>query len=455
MRAAVYLRISKDALGEALGVERQREDCLRYVSAKKGWNVVEIFTDNDISATQTAKPRPQFERMLKAVQAKEVDVIVAYHLDRLLRRLSELEKLLLACQEAGVQIVTVADSVDTSNDGGRLVARILASVAQGEVERKSSRIRRALRQRAENGIGWGSRAFGYKEDDSGLVAREAKAIREAYSAILAGHSLYSIGNKWNERGFRTGKGNPWVGATVKAVLLNPRNAGLRSYNGEIIAKAQWPAIVDRDTWEAVHAVLTAPGRGKAFNKVSKYLLSGFVRCGVCGNTLAVGGSDQYRAYMCKHYGCYKVSRRISIIDRAVRDIIVARLSMPDAVEVFVRPQPDMRGLYEELRSRRQKLEQIALDYADDVLTSEQARVAKNKVEARVEEIERTIALAATDTAFIDMDESDPGAWFDALPLDRQKALVRLLCDVYIDPVGRGNGNRHIASGVRIEWRVND
>lgn len=460
MRVAIYLRISKDLAKEELGVERQREDCLRYISSRPGWTLARDFTDNDVSATKLAKPRPQFERMLKAVEAGEIDVILSYHLDRLLRRLSELERVFTICQNAGAHIVTVADGVDTSNDGGRLVARILASVAQGEVERKSARQKRAMRQLAERGKGWGGRAFGYKADDTGLVAKEANAIRRAYTQILAGDTLFSIATDWNLRGLRTTKrgGNLWRGGTVKLVLINPRYAGLRAHNGEIVGKGNWPAIIDEEVWHSVSAILKDPGRNTTtpIDRSRKYLLSGLLFCGECGKKMSVGGGPKRRIYACKNMGCYRVARDMHSMDTLVKDVITARLSRPDAATLFIRPETDMRELYEELKAKHAKLTQIGLDYADDMLTREQARAATTKIETRIDELERQIAANVQSDDFSDFDPAtDIDQWWDALPLNRKRALISMLCTITVSSVGRGWKEAARFHGVAIQWRVDD
>src|SRR5436190_17904798 len=114
MRAAIYLRQSQDRAGDGLGVDRQRDDVLRLVKAR-GWTVAGEFVDNDVSAL-SRKPRPQFSAMMAAVDRGEFDVIVARHMDRLLRRLAELEQVLERCQATKTAIVTAADGVDTSSD---------------------------------------------------------------------------------------------------------------------------------------------------------------------------------------------------------------------------------------------------------------------------------------------------------------------------------------------------
>lgn len=460
MRVAVYLRISKDHAGEALGVERQREDCMRYVESRPSWEVSRIYTDNDVSATKQNKPRPEFEKMLKSVEAGEIDVIVAKHMDRLLRRLSELERVFVLCEKAGAYIVTVSDGVDTSNDGGRLVARLLASVAQGEVERKSSRQKRAMRQLAENGKHWGGRAFGYNEDSTKLNVREANAIRRAYSQVLAGETLFSIAQDWNRRGLRTtkGDGNLWRGGTVKLVLINPRYAGFRAHHGEIVGKAQWPAVIDEEIWDSVRALLTDPARSgnTPKDRTRKYLLGALLICGACGKKLSVSGTLKRKLYSCKNMGCYKVGRDMKALDELVTDLIKARLSQPDAAQLFVRPEMDLRPLYNELKAKRKKLDQIAVDYAEDMLTREQANIATRRLESRIDELEREIAICSQPSDFHDFDPaSDVSAWFDSLPLDRKRALISMLCTITVSPVGRGWKQAAGYVGLDVHWRVDD
>src|SRR3954462_5072758 len=102
MRTFVYLRQSLDRTGSGAAVDRQREDCLK-LCADRGWEVVRTFVDNDVSAS-SRKPRPRYTEMLAAVQAREAEVIVAWHVDRLTRRITELEDLIELSQSTGLRI---------------------------------------------------------------------------------------------------------------------------------------------------------------------------------------------------------------------------------------------------------------------------------------------------------------------------------------------------------------
>jgi len=162
VRAAIYLRISQDATGEQAGVSRQREDCLALVDTL-GWSIHEVYVDNDISASSGAA-RPGYKRMLAVVKAGLVDAVVAWHPDRLYRKLRDLEERIGACEARDVTMRTVrAGEIDLSTPTGRMLARILSATAQAEGEVKADRWKRSWRQGRESGAParTGTRLFGY------------------------------------------------------------------------------------------------------------------------------------------------------------------------------------------------------------------------------------------------------------------------------------------------------
>ncbi|MDV7135480.1 recombinase family protein [Williamsia muralis] len=470
MRTAIYLRQSQDRDGTEYGVERQREQVAKLV-AQRDWIVTETFVDNDVSAT-SRKPRPQFERMMAGVEAGEFDVIVARHMDRLTRRLSDLERVLTACEAAGVIIVTAADGVDTSTDGGRLVARILGSVAQGEVERKSARQRAAVVQAAKQGrwVG-GRRAFGYEGDGMTVRETEADMIRRGYEAVLGGEPVTAVARMWNEAGFvttqtkRDGSPNAWQRSGVRDVLLNPRNAGLRRHrpvggHGEfrknpesyIVGKAQWPAIVDEDTYRATARLLTAPERRSTVVN-AQALLTGVARC-QCGSTVNAGGARRnYRTYRCKDVPSH-LARMAAPADAYVEAIIVERLSRPDALEVFAPAvAADTRDFSTEADTLRRRLEDLAVDYADGVLTREQFATVNERVRARLAHLEAEMAAAgATDLVAPLVGSGDVAAAWADLATARKRGVIDALATITLMPPGRGTRTFREESVV-IEWRT--
>ena len=113
--------------------------------------------------------------------------------------MKDLERLIDIADDKGVQLRTVqGGDIDLTTSAGRMIARILGSVARQESEHKGERHRRANQQKREAGA-WratGRRKFGYTQTGDSLD-READAIREAAAAVLGGRSLRSIANEWN------------------------------------------------------------------------------------------------------------------------------------------------------------------------------------------------------------------------------------------------------------------
>jgi site-specific DNA recombinase len=84
-RAVIYTRISRDPEGDALGVARQRQDCLDR-AARDGWQVIDVLVENDVGASSySRKPRPVYAALLERARRREFDVILAYSNSRLTR----------------------------------------------------------------------------------------------------------------------------------------------------------------------------------------------------------------------------------------------------------------------------------------------------------------------------------------------------------------------------------
>jgi site-specific DNA recombinase len=210
LRSVIYARQSLDRSGEGAAVDRQIADC-RALASDRGWDVVDVVIDNDVSAS-SAKVRPGYQRVLQMVDAGSVDRVIVWAVDRLTRKMRDLEDVVDLCERTGVSVATVSGDLDLSSDMGRLVARILASVARGETERKGTRQKRANLQRAQAGnVGWTRRPFGYDRKDGKVhvVDAEAEAIRDASRDVIAGATLASVARDITSRDLLTTAGKPW------------------------------------------------------------------------------------------------------------------------------------------------------------------------------------------------------------------------------------------------------
>ncbi|MCI0345339.1 MAG: recombinase family protein, partial [Chloroflexi bacterium] len=172
--------------------------------------------------------------MLAAVEADEVDAIVAWHPDRLHRSPKELERFIDLVEATRTKVRTVtAGTYDLTTPSGRMQARIVGATARYESEHKSERLRSKHRELAQAGkvAGGGTRPFGYKPDRLRLDRGEAKLVREAVDRIVAGEPLRSVVRDWTARDVRTVTGRPWAPHTFRRMVSSARIAGWREHHG--------------------------------------------------------------------------------------------------------------------------------------------------------------------------------------------------------------------------------
>ena len=452
MRAAVYLRQSLDRTGEAVAVARQREDCAA-ICADKGWTAVE-YVDNDTSAS-SGKRRLGYEKMLADVTDGRVGAVVVWDLDRLHRRPIELERFMDLADQHHLALATVSGDVDLSTAQGRLVARLKGAVARHEIEHKVARQKRAAKQKAEKGLPQWTRAFGYLDDTRQPDPATAPLVKQAYAAILAGASLNDICRLWNDAGALTVNGKLWTAPQVSNFLRKPRNAGLRAHNGEIVGKGTWPALVDENTWRATQAVLNAPGRAPGRKTVRRHLLTGALGCGKCGHYLSgMQTVTKTIAYRCK--ACRGVGIAAHEVEPLLIGLIGGRLAKPDAVDLLkaeIHDAAEAERLRTEKAALYGRLDELAVERAQGLMTGRQLQVATEVVQQQIEAIERK----ETDQERLRV--------FDGIPLglpeavgavkrlspDRLRAVLDVLATVTVAPVGKG-GHVFDPERVQVKWR---
>lgn len=442
MRAAVYLRISPkpfvDRDEEDLAIARQRAEC-RALCDAKGWTPVE-YVDNLISATKGV--RPAYRRMLSDIRAGNLDAVVTWDLDRLHRRPIELEEFMALADGKQLALATVTGDVDLSTDNGRLFARIKAAVARAEVERKSARQKSATRQRVAAGRPWSSvRPFGFERDLVTHRPAEADVLRGLYRDVNAGVGLMALARQLNEQGVTTTKGGRWQHQTLRQTLTRPRYAGLVEHDGREIGPGTWEAIVPEQVWRSAVARLTA---NKRPGRPPKGLLSAIAVCGVCGHTVGRANGNGRPSYVCAlvkpdGHAAKHVTRRADYTDERVITAVLERLAEPDARELLVRRDDDTPALRAEADTLRTRLEQVAADYADGDLTSREWKVARDRIKARLADVEDQVSDASAVSLLAPLiDADDPRAVWDRLGLDWCRGVVETLCTVTIDPTGRGS-----------------
>lgn len=449
--AAVYCRISKDDAGTALGVKRQEKLC-RQLAAERGYEVAEVFIDNDLSAS-SGKRRPAFERLLESAEAGEIDAVICYHIDRLYRRNAELERIVPIVDRTrlGILVVTASD-IDLSTASGRMTARILGAAAQGEVERMGERLRAKLDELAAEGRPPGGRApYGYNADRT-INRDEAKWIERAAERVIDGWTFRTIVMDMTNAGGRNRSGEPWHPGHFQRALLNPAVVGLRVHRGEIVGEGTWQPILERSTWETVKAILSDPARrhrrGSA-GMYEPYLLSGLVRSAE-GFTMPGRTTEGHRQYSVRPLAIRGVRPTVQVsifADRLDPAVVAAALARSDAIQLDADPAGDP-SIDAEIEQIEAELAELAELRVQRVITmaewlkvrtglDEALKVARAKVRPRSN---RALSGGA-------LRERWAGWNFD----QRQAALRELIDYIEVKPVGR-SAYAAVEDRVVIHWR---
>lgn len=484
LRAAIYCRISLDRKEEA-GVQRQLHLCTKLAEADEA-TVVATFTDNNISAF-SGETRPEYDRLLEAIQNDEVDIVYCFALDRLTRRTKDTLSLFEICERHSVRIKACRGySLDPTDPSSRLTIIILGLIAEQESIDRASRVQAAFIDRARTGkpkLG-GFRMFGYGDDAVTVIEEERQAILDAAEMVLAGKTLREVIREvFDKRSLTTTRGNRMTPATLRNILLNPRVRGLSTFtltdpetgfrvarDREVVAKGSWPAIIDEATGEKLDAVLKDPARRtNHVGAAPSRFLAGVLVC-TCGDRMYVksrrrkDGSQRF-FYYCKHE---RDGQHVSIGDEVndlITRVIAARMAKPDALDVIrqaLTPEDSdtsekMTELFADrnaLLARREALEeQVVLGELD---ASTFARVERKiadqltTIDSKLEGLSRSVSadsfaveLSEEGVTFVD--------WWEQASMEDRRRLTKLLMDIHVLP-GKQGAKKFDPKRVQIDWK---
>lgn len=438
-KGIAYARQSED---DSDGIERQLEDC-RDLARRHNVEIVRVITDNDVSASKN-KARPGYDgELIPAIESGEAEVILAQTQDRLLRKPIEMEHLIDLVQRTGdaVDILLYRATMDLSNANGRAMARQAAVWARLEVEQKAERRVRAEQARAQRGQPPLRRAFGYEPRGWDKRPAEAALVRQAYDMALAGKTITAIVRMLNEAGLPTASGSPtWNRRGVLHVLRNARYAGIRTYYGEEVCPGQWPAIVSREEYERVVALLDDPTRKTTTGNERKHLGSGLYLCGLCleagedPDTIRLTSPSNRRkasrAYTCKRY--HHISRHQDGVDTFVEEAVRKLLAEPTIASVLTRGMANVAPLIAEADAIKAKIARAQRDYDDEKIEADDLRRVKTRRAAELTVIERKIAGATRRSRLAQLANSpDPVAAYDAADLDMKREVIDALMQVVL------------------------
>ena len=270
VRCAIYTRkSSEEGLEQAYNsLDAQRDACAAYIlsQAGEGWSLAPgIYDDGGFSGGTLE--RPALKRLMTEIEAKRINVVVVYKVDRLTRSLADFARIVEVLDRQGASFVSVTQAFNTTTSMGRLTLNVLLSFAQFEREVTGERIRDKIAASKKLGMWMGGRPpLGYRPQDRTLVVEpdEAEQVRHIFKRYLdlgsvhkLRHDLASdriVSKRWVSQAGRSFGGLPMDRGALFHLLRN------RLYLGEIPHRTtsypgRHPAIIDPDLFEAVQAKL--------------------------------------------------------------------------------------------------------------------------------------------------------------------------------------------------------
>ncbi len=349
-RAAIYCRLSKDddLDGESASIANQR-DMLEHYCEKQGWEVVEVYQDDGYTGLNME--RPDLKRMIKAIERRQVNLVITKDLSRLGRNYLQTGYLIEDFfPRNGVRYIAMNDGIDTLRENNDIAPfkNILNEMYSKDISKK---VHSSYLLKAQKGEFTGCVApFGYRkdpEDKNHLLVDEETApiVRQIFLWALEGHGPNFIRRRleeqkvpcptwWNrERGFRNvrtkwEKKDPvngrymWDFSVIKDILMNPVYTGAiasqkKDYRfkigtiGEkkpqdwIVVEERHEPIVDRKSFDIVQDKLKSRQRPRQDGETS--LFAGLIKCGECGKSLTIRtthAKHPQQIYACKTYGAF-------------------------------------------------------------------------------------------------------------------------------------------------------
>src|SRR5579862_14785 len=248
IRCAIYTRkSSEEGLEQSFNsLDAQREACQSYILSQRqeGWRALEAHYD-DGGYSGGSMERPGLQQLLADIDAKKVDTVVVYKVDRLTRSLADFAKMVEAFDARGVSFVSVTQQFNTTSSMGRLTLNVLLSFAQFEREVTGERIRDKIAASKRKGMWMGGMPpLGYEVRDHKLVVvpREAETVRHIFRRYVALGSVRLLKEELAAHGVVSkqrpiSSGRSWGGKPLArgALYLMLQN---RIYRGDIVHKDQ-------------------------------------------------------------------------------------------------------------------------------------------------------------------------------------------------------------------------
>ncbi|MFM0900228.1 recombinase family protein [Streptococcus suis] len=306
--------MSTDQEEQLSSYENQVNYYREYISKHEDYELVDIYADEGISATNTKK-RDAFNRLIQDCRAGKVDRILVKSISRFARNTLDCIKYVRELKELGVGVTFEKENIDSLDSKGEVLLTILSSLAQDESRSISENATWGIRKKFERGeVRMNTTKFmGYDKDDNGRLIinpQQAEIVKFIYEKFIEGYSPESIAKYLNDNEIPgwTGKAN-WYPSAIQKMLQNEKYKGdallQKTFTVDFLTKKRvqndgqvnryyvensHEAIIDKDTWELVQLELARRKAYREEHQLKSYIMQNDdnpfttkVFCAECGS----------------------------------------------------------------------------------------------------------------------------------------------------------------------------
>ena len=346
-------------------------------------------------SAKTGNYRPAFEELLQDIREKKCNTIVVLKLDRLTRSVFDLEGIMRFLEENNAYLDCANEEINTTNSSGKLVARMLTSVSQNEIERTSERTKFGLVGAIKEGHIPGKNPLGYKRDGKKLVIDPLTKdiVKRIYDLYFEGKSYSNIATIFNQEEV-LGKTN-WRDTGILRIISNEIYKGDfvsgKTFNKPVYYENVVEPIVSRELWE--NCQVQKKKNQKSYMRTQTYIFLQKLKCPKCGRILAGGASHKLKSdkwYF--YYRCEDCKNNIKeeVIETSVKTLLADILEYDNVVNEFFLPvlksklnDPKVE-LEKELKSLNSKKERIRKAYIDSVFTEEEYKQESKTIDSQID-----------------------------------------------------------------------
>ncbi|MBQ8088328.1 MAG: recombinase family protein [Clostridia bacterium] len=337
----VYARYSSHAQNDA-SIEQQVAECREYAAAHD-LKISKIYADRAISGRSDR--RPEFQKMLRAAERREFEIVLAYKSNRISRNMLHALSYEDKLAKYDINVIYCKEEFG-NNAAGRFALRTMMNVNQFYSENMAEDIVRGLMDNASQCRVNGALPLGYKRGEDGKYAIDeetAPIVQEIFRRIADGELKAHIADDLNARQIKTSKGGAWNKGSFHSMLQNERYIGVYIY-GDVRIPGGIPPIIDEELFEMAkerEETLKTVIKSRRRRDDMDYLLTGKLFCGYCLDPM-VGTSGtsktgtMYYYYRCKNnaekHTCRKKPVRKDAIEKLVVSALKACVTKPENVE---------------------------------------------------------------------------------------------------------------------------